>query len=141
MAIGINFNSGWNQLMEEAALKRKVRELKEIVMKPWGKYENIYLGEGYKVKILTINPGQRISLQRHKWREEHWFIVEGKADVVKEGTNFGLFTYNSINIPIGVWHRVTNNQQTPLVIIEIQTGNCFEDDIERKEDDYGRANG
>jgi mannose-6-phosphate isomerase-like protein (cupin superfamily) len=142
MSIGMNFGSDWNQLMEESELKKslyRAPETREVVIRPWGKYETTYNGPGYKTKVITVNPGQRLSLQRHKWRDEHWFIVEGKADVTVEGVNYGLFTFNHINICNGKWHRVTNNQQTPLVLIEIQTGNCFEEDIERKEDDYGRA--
>ena len=111
----------------------------EVCIRPWGKYETTYVGSGFVVKIITVNPGQRLSLQRHRWRDEHWFIVEGKADVTIEGVNYGLFTYNHINIANGKWHRVTNNQQTPLVLIEVQTGNCFEEDIERLEDDYNRV--
>lgn len=113
-------------------------EYREVAIKPWGKYENIYLNPHYKVKILTIDPGKRISLQRHKWRDEIWTVVEGSANVTLEGTNLGLFTFNTIRITNGNWHRVTNNQQTPLVIVEVQTGNCYEEDIERIEDDYGR---
>ena len=112
---------------------------KEVVIRPWGKYETVHIGSEFVVKIITVNPGQRLSLQRHRWRDEHWFIVEGKADVTIEGVNYGLFTYNHINIANGKWHRITNNQQTPLVLIEVQTGNCFEEDIERLEDDYNRV--
>jgi len=145
MSIGINFNSDWNQLMEESELKREAREFKEVVIKPWGKYENIYLSGNYKVKVITVNPGHRLSLQRHKWRNEHWFIVEGEASVytglgiVKEGYEL-FYAGNSLDISKGLWHRVANNQQTPLVFVEVQIGDCFEEDIERKEDDYGRTN-
>lgn len=98
MAIGINFNSDWNQLMEEAELKRKSRELKEIVIKPWGKYETTYDGAGFKVKVITVNPGQRLSLQRHRWREEgdFWVAVElttgnfGTGDTAEDATRLAL---------------------------------------------------
>jgi len=116
----------------------KPRELKEVVIKPWGKYENLYVGE-FKVKILTLNPKSRISLQRHRWREEHWIVVEGAANVFKDGATFKLYPTDSINIGIGQWHRLENNYNVPLVVVEVQKGDCFEEDIERKEDDYGRG--
>jgi mannose-6-phosphate isomerase-like protein (cupin superfamily) len=111
----------------------------DVGVRPWGKFETIYNRPGYKVKIITVNPGQRLSLQRHKYREEHWFIVEGKADITIEGVNYGLYTFNHVGIVSGRWHRVANNQQIPLVFVEIQIGRCDENDIERKEDDYGRC--
>ena len=139
MAIGINFNSDWNQLMEEAELKRKSRELKKVVIKPWGKYENVYLGSEYKVKIITVNPGHRLSDQRHRWRDEHWFIVEGEAVLTANKQTVKLYPGMSADIERGVWHRAENRQQTPLVFVEVQTGDCFEEDIDRREDDYGRV--
>lgn len=113
----------------------------EVVYKPWGKYEVLCNYPGYKVKILTINPGQRISLQRHKWRDEHWFIVYGAGEFSIDETekSWPMYTGDSYDIEHGFWHRVTNKQQIPLVIVEIQTGDCFEEDIERKEDDYNRV--
>lgn len=117
---------------------------KEVVIRPWGKYETTYVGSGFVIKVITVNPGQRLSLQRHRYRDEHWFLVEGRAAIYtgleiaslcSEIFNFG----GSINIAKGQWHRIENREQTPLIFVEIQTGNCFEEDIERKEDDYGRV--
>ena len=117
--------------------------------RPWGGFEVLADYPGYKVKILTVNPGKRLSLQRHRWRTEVWVIVEGEAfieEIARDYMGFYIepYTYtlhnnDSTYIEKGWWHRVTNKQQTPLVILELQTGNCFEDDIERKEDDYGRV--
>lgn len=125
--------------MEEA--ENKIH--KEIVFRPWGKYETIYYGSGFKVKIITVNPGQRLSLQRHRWRDEHWFIVEGRGRIYieRDCEDYEIrwaTKKSSHNIPWGVWHRIENKEQTPLVFVEVQTGNCFEEDIERKEDDYNR---
>ena len=134
MSIGINFDSDWNELTEKT-LKEKA---KRVVIKPWGKYETIYIGEGYKVKIITVNPGQRLSLQRHRWRTEHWVIIEGQAIATKGFSHYNLYKDWDILIFVGEWHRIENKQQTPLVFVEVQVGYCFEEDIERKEDDYGR---
>jgi len=123
--------------IEEITTENK--ESEKLVIKPWGKYETIYVGSGFKVKILTINPGQRISLQRHCWRLEHWLIVEGCGHLTLDSDRGILHTGNSVDIPIGAWHRMENKQQTPLIIAEVQMGKCFEEDIERKEDDYGRV--
>ena len=113
------------------------KEHREVI-KPWGKYITSYRGSGFLVKTIVVQPGHRLSLQRHRWRDEHWYIVEGSAYVFKNNSWYTLYSSDSINIPKGVWHRVENIQQTPLIFVEVQTGNCFEDDIERKEDDYGR---
>jgi mannose-6-phosphate isomerase-like protein (cupin superfamily) len=111
----------------------------KTVIKPWGKYETTYVGSGFKVKIITVNPGQRLSLQRHKYRDERWIIVEGRGFMTREHMgDFYIETKETVSIPLSAWHRIENREQTPLVFIEVQTGNCFEEDIERKEDDYGR---
>lgn len=116
----------------------------EVCIRPWGKYETTYVGSGFVVKVITVNPGQRLSLQRHRYRDEHWFIVEGTAETsVGQNTEdllvFTDYSGESIDIPKGRWHRIKNKEQTPLIFIEVQTGNCFEEDIERLEDDYGRV--
>jgi len=112
---------------------------KEVVIRPWGKYETTYVGSGFVVKVITVNPGQRLSLQRHRWREEHWYIAEGVASIYYDGENYGYYPHQCFDIRCGKWHRVSNNQQTPLVFIEVQMGTCFEEDIERLEDDYNRV--
>lgn len=108
--------------------------------RPWGYYE-VLLDEPYhKVKRITVLPGQRLSLQRHQRRAEHWYFVAGKARVSlgERELEFGLL--DSVDIPRGEWHRVANPGEEPLVFIEVQTGDYFgEDDIERLEDDYGRS--
>ena len=126
-----------------------IREVfKETVCRPWGNYENTYIGPGYRTKVITVYPGHRLSLQRHRWRDEHWFIVEGVASCLFQANldddasyyTPDLYAGQGYNIQKGQWHRVENKQQIPLVFVEVQTGNCFEEDIERREDDYGRCN-
>lgn len=94
----------------------------------------------HKVKRLWIDPGKRLSYQRHKSRSEHWVIIAGEAVVTLDGRDIRLGPGQSIDIPSGAAHRVANPGSTPLVLIEIQTGRYFgEDDIIRLEDDFGRA--
>jgi mannose-6-phosphate isomerase-like protein (cupin superfamily) len=120
-------------------------------IRPWGMFEVIDAGEGYLVKRLTINPGGRTSLQRHKGREEDWVVAQGRGTVTYESmfTNNELREqilhvnhpdyFNTFYIGKGEWHRIHNTGEEPLVIIEIWKGVLDEDDIERKEDDYGRV--
>lgn len=94
----------------------------------------------HKVKRLWVDPGKRLSYQRHKLRSEHWVIISGEAIVTLDGRDIRLVPGQSIDIPSGAAHRVANNGSTPLVLIEIQTGQYFgEDDIVRLEDDFGRV--
>lgn len=107
--------------------------------RPWGFYEILSDTEKHKIKRVTVYPGHRLSYQRHKKRNEHWFIVEGKALVTKDGVDYILEKGDHIDILSGSWHRIKNEGKTNLVFVEIQTGEYFgEDDIERIEDDYGR---
>jgi len=121
--------------------KKKRKELVEhpITQRPWGYFENLFSEKNYKVKKLYIYPGKKLSLQQHKKRSEHWIIVSGKARVTKNDKVFTLLPNQSTYIPKLTKHRLENNSQTPLIIIEIQTGSYFgEDDIKRFEDVYGR---
>lgn len=115
----------------------KERELDQ--RRPWGFYEILADTAYYKVKRITVYPNHRLSYQRHRKRNEHWFIVEGLARVTKDGKDYILRENDHIDIPKGSWHRIKNEGDRDLVFIEIQTGEYFgEDDIERIEDDYGR---
>lgn len=116
--------------------------------RPWGYYTILVDEESHKVKRIVVNPGQRLSLQRHWYRQELWCVVGGvgKVRLGMEGepcfawTNKELQYGTQVDIGIGQWHRVENTGTEPLVFIEIQTGTYFgEDDIERIEDDYGRV--
>ncbi len=107
--------------------------------RPWGKFENILDTKICKVKKLTINPGQNLSLQYHKKRSEHWVVVEGKANVNLEDKNIILKKGESIDIPLGAKHSLGNNTEENLIVIEVQLGTYFgEDDIIRINDPYNR---
>ena len=107
--------------------------------RPWGNYLVLLNGVDHKVKEITVKPGQRLSLQRHQKREEHWFIQKGSAVVTLDGKEILLRAGQNIDIPRRAIHRIANVGDTDLVFVEIQTGEYFgEDDIERLEDDYKR---
>ncbi len=93
-----------------------------------------------KVKRITVDPGQRLSYQRHQHRSEHWVVVTGEALVTLDGIDHRLAAGEAIDIPQGAAHRVTNPATTVLAFIEVQLGAYFgEDDIARLSDDYGRV--
>jgi mannose-6-phosphate isomerase len=107
--------------------------------RPWGYYKVLADEPDHKVKRIVVYPGQRLSLQRHQHRSEHWHIVQGNAIMRKDEDEYPLQAGSSVDIPKGSWHRISNPGETNTVFIEIQTGDYFgEDDIERAEDDYGR---
>jgi mannose-6-phosphate isomerase len=111
----------------------------ELVMKPWGSFSTLEEGGGYKVKRLVVDPGQRLSLQKHRLRSEHWVVVAGTATVVNGSRRVILRRRQCAVIPRQAWHRIENHGKTPVVIIEVQHGSYLgEDDIIRKQDDYGR---
>ena len=112
------------------------------VFRPWGSYESLIMGERFQVKRITVNPGERLSLQLHYHRAEHWVVVSGTAEITN-GDSVGIYIENqSTYIPPGTKHRLKNPGSLPLVIIEIQSGAYLgEDDIVRFSDDYGRAEG
>ncbi|MEY3250829.1 MAG: hypothetical protein RLZZ27_937, partial [Actinomycetota bacterium] len=107
--------------------------------RPWGRYEILSESQSHKVKTIWVNPGKRLSYQRHEKRAEHWFIVQGNAEVTLEGKVFQLSSGDTISIGKGQLHRIANIGTSEVIFIEIQTGTYFgEDDIERVEDDFGR---
>jgi mannose-6-phosphate isomerase-like protein (cupin superfamily) len=106
---------------------------------PWGRWEVLLDEPAYKVKRIRVEPGKRLSYQRHKKRSEHWVIVEGRGVVTLDGRDMDVSAGQKVDVAEGVAHRIANSGETPLVFIEIQMGDYFgEDDIERLEDDYGR---
>jgi mannose-1-phosphate guanylyltransferase / mannose-6-phosphate isomerase len=110
------------------------------VYRPWGNYKTMDKDDGFQVKRLTVNPRQRLSLQKHKHRTEHWTVVSGTARVTVDSDTFDLLENNTVLIPAGAVHRLENTTSDPLVVIEVQYGSYLgEDDIERLEDDYGQA--
>ncbi|MBL8701062.1 MAG: mannose-1-phosphate guanylyltransferase/mannose-6-phosphate isomerase [Alphaproteobacteria bacterium] len=109
------------------------------VYRPWGSYETIDLGRRFQVKRIIVNPGQRISLQKHAQRAEHWVVVQGVARVTRDEDILTLRENMSTYIPVGCVHRLENPGSEPLHLIEVQSGGYLgEDDIVRIEDSYGR---
>lgn len=110
------------------------------VYRPWGWYEGIDAGDRFQVKRIMVKPGERLSLQMHHHRAEHWVVVSGSAMITVDGVT-KLFTENeSTYIPIGSTHRLENPGKLPLHLIEVQSGAYLgEDDIVRYEDTYGRS--
>ncbi len=110
------------------------------VHRPWGCYEGVDAGAGFQVKRLTVNPGGRLSLQKHGQRAEHWVVVSGIATVTRGDEEFELTANQSTYIPRGCVHRLENRTAEPVRVIEVQSGEYLgEDDILRLDDQYGRA--
>ncbi len=111
-----------------------------LVHRPWGNFESLDQRDRYQVKRLTLQPGRKLSLQRHRQRAEHWVVVRGTATVTRGDVTQELHENESIYIPLGIIHRLANLHQEVLEVIEVQTGAYLgEDDIERLDDDFGRA--
>ena len=109
------------------------------VYRPWGAYETIDIEDRFQVKRITVSPLQKLSLQSHHHRAEHWIVVKGTARVTCGEKEFLLSENESTFIPIGMKHRLENPGKIPLELIEVQSGTYLgEDDIERYDDDYGR---
>lgn len=108
--------------------------------RPWGYYQVLSDEPDHKVKRIVVFPGKRLSLQRHRRRTEHWYILCGEAIVTRNDEQLHLRGGESVDIPKGAIHRVVNPGTENMAFIEVQTGDYFgEDDIERLEDDFGRA--
>ena len=123
-------SSSW--LLEEWKAPKTLRD--------WGYYRILHEVEGCKVKELTVDPGEKLSMQRHELRSEYWLVTEGKCDVLSMMNNgYRLPTqtldkHNSYKIPAGDWHQLSNPYEEPCRIVEIQYGEeCVEEDIERKD--------
>ena len=109
-------------------------------VRPWGRYDVLSTSDLHQVKNIFVLPGKRLSYQRHEKRAEHWLIISGVARVTLDGKTLELTAGESVDIEIGMAHRIENVGTTELVFTEIQTGTYFgEDDIERLEDDFGRS--
>ena len=120
--------------LPEATLHRKI-------YRPWGSYVSLSSSKGWQVKRINVNPGASLSLQKHKFRTEHWVVVNGKALVEIEKESTILSENQSTYIPLGCKHRLSNPGKSPLVLIEVQSGEYLgEDDIIRFDDEYGRDN-
>lgn len=111
-----------------------------VVHRPWGSYQTIDAGDRFQVKHITVKPGQKLSLQKHAHRAEHWVVVSGTARVTRDAEIVTLTENQSTYIPLGAVHRLENVGEAPLHLIEVQSGGYLgEDDIVRLEDTYGRS--
>lgn len=108
--------------------------------RPWGTFQVLDEADTYKVKRITVDPGQRLSYQFHHRRAEHWVVVTGRAEVTLDDVVHELVAGQVIEVGLGVKHRIQNPGPDVLTFVEVQTGDYFgEDDIVRLDDDYGRS--
>ncbi len=129
------------QIVERLKLEQREEEkFHRIVYRPWGSFDSVDAGEGYKVKRISVKPGARLSKQMHHHRAEHWVVVRGTARVFRDDEIFDLHENESVFIPLGATHYLENPGDGPLDIIEVQSGSYLgEDDIVRFDDIYGRS--
>lgn len=129
--------------MSKKSLRRQTNKTNEEIRaaeRPWGRWTVLKEGTGYKVKMIEVWPGHRLSLQFHRYRSEHWVIVSGKARVVIGDEVRDLMPFDSAIIPVGAVHRLENPWSEPLIVVEVQKGEILsEEDIVRLEDDYQRV--
>lgn len=122
--------------------KRHPKQIEEhrTIERPWGNYTILEEGERYKIKRIFVQPQQKLSLQMHYHRSEHWIVVKGTARVTVDENSSFLHENESIYVPKSTLHRLENPGKVPLEIIEVQVGEYVgEDDILRIEDIYGRV--
>ena len=144
-------DAGWSDLGSWISLSTLKRDLKNEMtlfpdsgklkeQRPWGFYEILMETETSKVKLISVSPNQKLSLQKHKYRTETWYVIQGEAKVTKGQERFSMLSGDSVIIRQNEEHRLENLSSDPLEIIEIQSGTYFgEDDIIRIKDSYGRA--
>lgn len=119
---------------------RTEHKLHREVYRPWGKYDSIDFGKRDQVKRITVKPGEKLSIQKHHHRSEHWIVVSGTASVLNGDKTILVTEDESTYIPLGTIHALENPGKIPLEMIEVQTGSYLgEDDIVRFEDRYGRV--
>jgi len=147
----VNLNAGWSDLGSWSSLSTLQRDTNSSMTlysegsydrqeKPWGFFETLLETDTSKVKLLYVLPGEKLSLQKHKLRSETWYVIQGTAKVTKDNNKFTMQIGDSVIIEKNQLHRLENSEDTPLQIIEVQTGSYFgEDDIIRLKDSYGRA--
>ena len=135
--------SGQNvrKIVDELARRSATEHVLHVtVQRPWGSYTVLEEGPSFKMKRIEVRPGGRLSLQRHKHRSEHWVVISGEATVTSGEKVSVLRSNESTFIPAGTKHRLENQGDAPVQIIEVQVGSYVgEDDIERFDDQYGRV--
>ena len=129
-----------NNIVEKLRKNNRVESMHhQQVYRPWGFYDLIDSGKNFQVKRISVNPAAKLSLQKHQYRSEHWVVVKGVALITRGDDVFKLVENQSTYIPTGKIHRLENREDSPLEIIEIQTGDYLgEDDIIRLDDEYQR---
>jgi len=110
----------------------------DTVIKPWGSYTDFVREPNMVIKELTVKPGNKLSLQSHKMREEHWICVSGNGKAIVGNSELPLEIGSHIHVPKKTIHRIINDGEVMLRIAEVQLGECLETDITRYEDDFGR---
>ena len=122
------------------AERRNEHALHTTVHRPWGSYRGVDRGDRFQVKRITVKPGEKLSLQMHHHRAEHWIVVEGTALVTRGEERILVYENQSVYIPMGTVHRLENPGKVPLHLIEVQSGGYLgEDDIVRFDDSYART--
>ena len=145
---GVKLNIPWSDLgswreISNVFIKNKSKYFKKnnVFYRPWGKYTNLFYGKNFLVKELVVNPNSSISLQKHKYRSEHWTVTSGKAEITINKRKFFKNVNETAFIPQGAIHRIENLFTKPVKIMEVQTGTILkETDIIRYKDIYGRVN-
>ena len=140
------FDIGGNKVQSSSLITQKfyekmliINDDKKINKKPWGHYINLLKEGNYLLKKIVVMPGEELSEQLHKFREEHWIVVEGQVEVTHNEKVSKKTTGDYIHIKKESIHRVKNSKDLPAIIIEIQMGNILsESDIIRKKDKYKR---
>lgn len=134
-----NVGRGGKVQSSSGLLSKFASQLNQKTLRPWGYYRIIEQGENFMVKKVVVKPKQKLSLQLHKHRSEHWVVLRGKATIKLNGKTFTLKPYRSIDIPMGKKHRLENRGKEPLEIIETWGGKFLsESDIIRFDDKYNR---
>ena len=110
------------------------------VERPWGAFQNFATNQNVTVKVITVTPGSRLSLQKHAQRAEMWQVLdEAPVDITVGDRQWQAQQGELIWIPLGEVHRMGNSGSTPARVLEVGFGHFDEDDIERLEDDYSRS--
>ena len=117
-----------------------INEIGKVYDRPWGTYQTLAMASGFQIKILTVNPGGQLSLQRHFKRAEHWVVVKGLPTITIDDSEKTYPVNNAVYIPVKSKHRIQNLTGEVCQLVEVQVGEYLgEDDIERFEDVYGRV--
>jgi len=116
-----------------------INEINKIYTRPWGTYQTLHLDAIYQIKIITVSPGGKLSLQKHSKRAEHWVVTEGQPTITIDDNVKVYKTNDHVFIPIEALHRIENTTAEIAQIVEVQVGTYLgEDDIVRIDDIYGR---